>query len=242
MIGGFELNKVYCEDSYKAIKELPDKSVDCIYTDIPYLIAHGGAGSSPLSLRINRLAEVDLVDIKNGIDFDILNEFIRVMKKINCFIWCSKMQILDIMNFFAKYNCNYEILVWCKNNPTPATNNVWLPDVEYCLYFRESGVKLNDGYEYKSKWYSSPINKRDKDKFQHPTIKPIELVERHLQHTTQPNDIIFDPFVGSGTTCVASMNIGRKCLGFDIEKKWADIANDRLNNIDANGQISFILK
>lgn len=42
MIGRFELNKVYCEDSYKAIKELPDKSVDCIYTDIPYLIAHGG--------------------------------------------------------------------------------------------------------------------------------------------------------------------------------------------------------
>lgn len=150
-LGRFELDNIYNEDCYKAIKEIPDKSIDCIYTDIPYLITHGGSGSSPLSLRINKIAEVDLVDIKDGIDFSILKEFIRIMKKINIFIWCSKMQIFDIGNFFNQYGCNYEILVWCKDNPTPATNNVWLPDIEYCLYFREGGVKLNDGYEYKSK-------------------------------------------------------------------------------------------
>lgn len=94
----------------------------------------------------------------------------------------------------------------------------------------------------KSKFYISPANIRDKDKFKHPTIKPLELVERHLLHTTQPNDIIFDPFVGSGTTCVASKNIGRKYLGFEISQRWVDIANDRLNNVDGNGQYSFILK
>jgi DNA modification methylase len=241
-LGRFEVDNIYNEDCYKAIKEIPDKSVDCIYTDIPYLITHGGSGSSPLSLRINKLAEVDLADIKNGIDFAILEEFIRIMKKINIYIWCSKMQILDIMNFFNKYNCNYEILVWCKDNPTPATNNVWLQDVEYCLYFRESGVKLNDGYELKSKWYSSPINKRDKDKFEHPTIKPIELVKRHLLHTTQPNDIVLDCFMGSGTTCVASKDIGRHYIGFEIEKKWFDIAKDRLNQTDASGQMSLFLR
>lgn len=240
-LGRFELDNIYNEDCYKAIKDIPDKSVDCIYTDVPYLITHGGSGASPLSLRIKKIVEVDLVDIKNGIDFDILNELIRILKKINIFIWCSKMQILDIMNFFDKYNCNYEILVWCKDNPTLATNNVWLPDIEYCLYFREKGVKLNDGYENKSKWYSSPINKRDKDKFAHPTIKPIELVKRHLLHTTQPNDIVLDCFLGSGTTAVACKDIGRHYIGFEIDKKWYSIAKKRLEKIDANGQINMFL-
>lgn len=241
-LGRFETDQVYCEDCYKAIKEIPDKSIDCIYTDIPYLITHGGAGSSPLSLRINKIAEVDLVDIKNGIDYAILEEFVRISKSINIFIWCSKMQILDIMNFFGKYGCSYEILVWCKDNPTPATNNVWLPDIEYCLYFREHGVKLNDGYELKSKWYSSPINKRDKDKFEHPTIKPMELVKRHLLHTTQPNDIVLDCFMGSGTTCAAAKDIGRHYIGFEISEKWYKIAKDRLDQTDANGQISLFLR
>ena len=77
------------------------------------------------------------------------------------------------MNFFNKYGCMYEILTWNKSNPTPMTNNTFLPDIEYCLYFRETGVKLNDGYELKSKWYESSINKKDKDKYKHPTIKPL---------------------------------------------------------------------
>ena len=164
-LGRFEIDNIYNEDCYKAIKDIPDKSIDCIYTDIP-------------------------------------------QNKVNC---------------------------------SPLTNNTWLPDIEYCLYFRESGVKLNDGYELKSKWYISSINKKDKDKFSHPTIKPLELVKRHLLHTTQPNDIVLDCFLGSGTTAVACEDIGRHYIGFEIDKKWFDIAKNRLNNIDANGQVSLFL-
>lgn len=242
-LGRFETNNIYCEDSYKAIKDIPDKSVDCIYTDIPYLYDNGGGGSSELAQRIRKVSDEYLVEIKNGIDYNILNEFVRIMKKINCFIWCSKLQILELMKFFIdKHNCYFEILTWNKSNPTPATNNTWLPDIEYCLHFKEGGVKLNDGYELKSKWYSSPINKRDKDKFNHPTIKPVELVKRHLLHTTQPNNVVADFFMGSGTTCVAAKDIGRQYLGFEIEPKWYNIAKERLENTDANGQISLFLR
>lgn len=71
------------------------------------------------------------------------------MKKINIFIWCSKEQIVDILNYWVnrRDKINFDILTWNKDNPTPLCNNTWLPDIEYCLYFRESGVKLNDGYE-----------------------------------------------------------------------------------------------
>lgn len=200
----------------------------------------GGASDTPLSQRAKRLRNIDLKDIKDGIDYEIFNEFARVMKKINIFIWCSKEQIVDILNWWtnSKDKINYEILVWAKDNPTPLCNNTWLPDLEYCLYFRESGVKLNDGYENKSKWYSSPINKRDKDLFEHPTIKPLNLIKRHLEHTTQPNDVVADFFLGSGTTAVACKEIDRQYIGFEIDKKWFDIAQDRLNGITAKGQYS----
>ena len=233
------LNKITCGDSYKLIKELPDKSVDCIYTDIPYLYVNGGLGHSEMCERTARKKQ-ELKDISNGIDYSILDEFKRVLKKVNIFIWCSKMQLLDIMTWGCEYNT--DLLVWCKTNPTPQTNNIWLPDLEYCVYMREYGVKLNDGYDLKSKFYVSGANKSDKDLFNHPTIKPLELVKRHLLHTTQPNDIVLDCFMGSGTTAVACQETNRQFIGFEISKKWCKVANDRLNKVDANGQTCMFLR
>lgn len=240
-LGRFELNDIYCEDCYKAIKDIPDKSIDCIYTDIPYLYCNSGEGHSEMSERTAKKKE-ELKNISDGINYVILDDFCRIMKKINIYIWCSKMQMIDILNYFNNKCCNIDLLVWCKTNPTPQTNNVWLPDLEYCIYAREKGVKLNDGYELKSKWYHSTANKNDKDKFKHPTIKPLELVKRHILHATQPNDIVLDCFAGSGTTLVASADIGRRYLGFEISKKWHKIAKDRLNKKDANGQINMFLR
>ena len=236
MLGKYELNKIYNEDSYKAIKDIPDKSVDCIYTDVPYLYQKGGASSSLLGQRMVQMRE-SLKDISNGFDYEILDEFIRVMKRINIFIWCSKAQILDIMTYFRDLPVNYEILVWNKTNPVPK-NNSWLSDIEYCLFFREKNFPLNEGYHLKSKHYTSSLNKEDKDLYSHPTIKPLDLVKRHILHTTQPNDIVADFFIGSGTTAVAAQETGRNFIGFEIEKKWYGIAVDRVNGIDANGQTS----
>lgn len=233
------LNKITCGDCYELIKELPDKSVDCVYTDIPYLYCNGGSGNSELGARTARKRD-ELKDISNGIDYSILDEFKRVLKNVNLFIWCSKMQLLDIMKWGGVYS--QDLLVWCKSNPTPQCNNNWLPDLEYCIHIREKGVPLNDGYELKSKYYVSPANKSDKDNFQHPTIKPLTLVKRHILHATQPNDIILDAFIGSGTTAIAAAETGRQFIGFEINPKWAKIANDRLNKTDANGQMSLFLR
>ena len=233
MIGRFKLNEIYNEDSYQAIKDIPDKSIDLIYTDIPYLMARGGYGKSEISTRLrNRNESID--DIRNGIDYSIFEQFCRIMKNIYIYIWCSKNQILDIMKYFIdKKQCIFEALVWCKTNPSPTGNNMYLPDVEYCLLFREPGkTKLNDGYELKSRWHLSPANRTDKDLFDHPTIKPLELVKRHILHSTQKKDIVADFFLGSGTTCVAAKELGRRYIGFEIDKDYYSIAKDRLNEIN----------
>lgn len=238
MIGPFETNSLHCVNSYEAIKLIPDKSIDCIYTDIPYLYVKGGKGHSELGDRAAKKRS-ELKEIQDGIDYSIFHEFCRALKKINVFIWCSRLQLLDIMKFFIdEKECLFELLTWNKTNPTPTTNNAWLPDIEYCLYFREKGVPLNDGYELKSKWFVSGANTADKEKFEHPTIKPLPLVTRHLQHVCGGGAVVFDPFAGSGTTCVAAKNLGLNYLGFEIDPKWAKIAQDRLNNISSGGQIS----
>jgi len=239
MLGKYKLNNIYNEDSYKAIKDIPDDSVDCIYTDVPYLYVSGGVSESEFGDRFAKKRKIlKEKNIYNGLDFTILNEFERIMKKTNIFIWCSRLQLLEVMNYYNKFDYNWELLTWNKLNPQPGTNNTWLSDIEYCLYFRKKGVKLNDGYKLKSKWYTSPINKKDKDLFNHPTIKPLDLVKRHLEHTTQPNDIVADFFVGSGTTCVAAKESGRRYIGFEIDHEYYKIAKDRTNGITANGQTS----
>lgn len=268
MLGQYKLNEIYNEDSYEAIKKIPDKSIDCIYVDVPYLYQVGGASQSDLgkrackqkldllgkrkmydsnksnqeNLRIamnKNKSSVDFEDLANGFNYQLfIKEAFRIMKKPNMFIWCSPMQILDLMNEINKYCSNtITILIWNKTNPIPTTNNLWLSDLEYCLYVRD-GIKLNDGYELKSKWYTSPINKADKDLYDHPTIKPLELVKRHILHSTQPNDIIADFFLGSGTTCVSAKELNRQYIGFEIDKEYYDIAVKRLNGITANGQAS----
>lgn len=236
------INTIQLGDCYELIKQIPDNSIDLVYIDIPYLYDAGGSvGSdkSPVSQRIARVRNEYLKDISDGIDYSILDELCRVMKYIYIYIWCSKKQILDLMKYFVdEKGCNFEILVWCKTNPTPATNNSYLPDLEYCLMFREKGCKLNDGYELKSKWHLTPINKADKDLFNHPTIKPLELVKRHILHSSQPDDIVLDCFCGSGTTCLAAKETQRRYIGIEIDPKYYKIAVNRLNYITANGQMS----
>lgn len=104
--------------------------------------------------------------------------------------------------------------------------------------FREKGVcLLNDGYELKHKYYISSTNKDDKDDYLHPTIKPIEFVEKHIAHSTQVGDTVFDPFLGSGTTALAAKHLGRKYIGFEINEKYYKIAVDRMNGINQKGEI-----
>lgn len=180
------INTIQLGDCYELIKGIPDESIDCVYVDVPYLFQRGGSGSSRVAVDIvKKNKELICANICDGIDYSIFSEFVRVLKNINCFIWCSKEQIYDILKWFQdNTDSTYQILTWNKTNPIPMCNGNWLSDIEYCLYFNK-GTKLNDGYDLKSKWYISPANKRDKDKFNHPTIKPLDLVKKHLLHTTQ---------------------------------------------------------
>lgn len=233
------LNSVILGDGYEIIKSIPDKSIDMVYTDPPYEFEYGVGKTGIFKNRINGTYD----DIKNtslvkGIDDSILLEFMRVMKKVNIYLWCNKAQIKTYLDYFLQYDVTFEILTWHKTHPTPMTKNMFLPDTEYCLYFRSKDFGLNDGYDLKHKYYVSKQNKADKKLYKHPTIKPLGFVKAHILHSTNLNDIVFDPFCGSGTTCVACKETDRRYLGIEIDKGYHKISVDRLNGITANGQTS----
>ena len=230
------LNKITCGDCYELIKELPDNSVDLIVTDPPYDLETEG-GQNGLSDSFSNCNEA-LKDICDGIDLAILDEFMRVMKKPNIYIWCNKKQIPDYLDFFVKkHECSFEIMTWCKTNPVPLCGGNYLVDKEFCLYFRK-GVKLNTTVETAFTYWVSPQNKSDKSCFHHPTCKPTKIIKTLIGNSSNEGDVVLDCFMGSGTTAIACKEIGRQFIGFEILEKWCKIVNDRLNNIDANGQMS----
>lgn len=105
--------------------------------------------------------------------------------------------------------------------------------------FREKGVcVLNDGYELKHKYYISALNKSDKDDYLHPTIKPLDFVEKHILHSTKEGDIVLDCFIGSGTTALACKHTNRQYIGFEINPEYYKIACDRLAGINQKGEMN----
>lgn len=140
--------------------------------------------------------------------------------------------------FINQKHCFHEILVWGKKNPIPAANGTYLPDLEYCLMFREKGTKIGGTYQTKSKFYITSTNKDDKDKFLHPTCKPVPLIENHLINSSNEGDIIFDPFCGSASTLIAAKHLNRKYIGFEIDKQWWEIGTKRLQGENAKGELN----
>ena len=180
----------------------------------------------------------ELKHISSGFNYELLEELDRIMKKINIYIWCSKHQVEPLLKHYLDKDCNIEILTWHKTNPLPTMNNTYANDTEYCIFAREKGVNLYGNYETKRKYYVTSINKEDKELYNHPTIKPLNIIKNLIINSSLENEIVLDCFCGSGTTCVAAKELNRKYIGFEIDDEYYKIASNRINGITANGQTS----
>lgn len=229
-----ERNRILLGDAYGLINELPDDSVDLIVTDPPFSMG-GGGFTKPSEGRWysrNYAHEINEQSLHNGFDYSLLDDLVRVMKRINIYIWCSHDQLIPLIDYFVEQKgCRFDILIWHKTNPSPFFNGTYLNDKEYCLFFKEPGVKLNTTYETAASVFMTSVNKTDKDKYSHPTIKPEPIIENLIRNSCPEGGLVFDPFVGSGTTCAVAKRLGYDYLGFELNPKWHAVAVDRLNGI-----------
>ena len=223
-----EINKIYLGDAYKLIKEVPDKSVDLIVTDPPY--SYDSLSGGGIAGQVEFFKEIQASQIDKGFDYALLDEMVRVCKNINIYIWVSKKQFKPILDYVVdKYKCSWDLIIWKKQNPVPLCNNQYLHDCEYCLWFHK-GVRFLGNFDTASTVFITPINQRDKKQYAHPTIKPQEIIETLIKNSCG-GGLVFDPFMGSGTTACAAKALGLDYLGFEINPKWHAVAVDRVNGI-----------
>ena len=132
--------------------------------------------------------------------------------------------------FFCKRNFSFEIIKWVKTNATPLFSNKYLSDTEYCLYFRKNSYCQPNSYEDASTLFLNPINQKDKQDWNHPTIKPLPIICKLIRNSSKENDLIFDGFSGSGTTAIACIKNNRRFIGCELDNKYFDLACKRIES------------
>lgn len=227
--------KLIQDDCLNVMKMMPDGSVDLIVTDPPYEIAISGGG---LFRQPDKQYVKELANIKDGFSDEILDEMCRIMKKINIYLFCSQKQIMPLLQYWVnKKGCNWNILSWHKTNPVPACGNKYLTDTEFILFFRQKGVRLYGSFDTKRTWYATPLNQAEKKKYKHPTVKPIRILSNLIENSSIPGDMVFDPFMGSGSTGVACINTGRNFIGIELDENYFEIAKNRIESSEKqNGE------
>jgi len=217
------VNEIVCGDCLEGMKLIPDKSVDLVLTDPPYEIVAGGSGGC-FGVE-KRDYHKGVKTLSDGFSNEILDEAKRVCKVMNCYVFCNKNQVLQILNWSKRNNFNIDILCYHKTNPIPTTNNKYLSDTEYIIFIREGGTFLGGTYETKKKYF---IQENAKNDFDHPTVKPINIISTLIQNSSIKDNLVLDCFMGSWTTARACKDLGRNFIGFEISEKYCQIGTERL--------------
>lgn len=213
------------------LKDISDNSIDLVVTDPPYKFENQGGGFYAKNNSTKRQYLENLKSIK-CCEFEPI-EFLNIikpkMKKFYGYFFCNKSLVQEYIKYAKDNKYQYDILVMAKSNPIPAYNNHHLSDLEYIIMIREKGTYFSkhkniDDYR---KYYLTSCKKR-----LHPAEKPIELLERFIKVSSEENDLILDPFMGSGTTGIACKQLNRNFIGIELDEKYFEIAEKRINDVE----------
>ncbi len=148
------------------------------------------------------------------------------MKKFNLFVYCNKALLLPYINFAEKNDLIWDVLIWHKPSPIPSYYNHFVNDVEYCIYVREKKTCFNK--RLKLNFYRKVHSFNSPKYAGHPTPKPIDLMKRHIMLASKKGDTVLDPFMGSGTTGIAAIQLKRFFIGIEIDEKFFKLAKERI--------------
>jgi len=232
-------HRLICGDSTVPVvidRLMDGVKVDMVFSDPPYNMSDNLSGfvSGEMKSRLDKI-----------VDFDpntIIDTLFAVDTK-NYFIFTSKELIPKYFEIFKDYGFN--ILVWCKDNPTPMTNNTFLPDVEYLLYFYQNGRIWNNGLDvsvYKKYYNSNKMEGRKEAGNVHPTIKPIKIIADKVSICSNKDGVVVDLFGGSGSTLIACEQLNRRCFMVELDEHYCDVILQRYINFKGSDEDVYLIR
>ena len=230
------------DNCLNVLKTSPSETIDLVVTDPPYKVISGGNKSekwksgwksSVLSRNDGKIFDYNDIDFK-----DWLPEIYRVLKP-NSDFYCmtNVINMKDVLNEAEKVGFKlHNILVWEKNTAT--ANRWYMKNCEFTLFFYKGNAKtINNPSSKQVHLFNNIIGTKI-----HPTQKPVELMELYVSNSSNENDIVLDPFMGSGAVGKACKRLNRNFIGIEIDKKFFDSAINDLNNLNVDNSKSEIKK
>ena len=224
----------------------PEGSFDMIFADPPYFLSNGG-----ITCHAGRMVKVDKgqwdksrgAELNHEFNTEWLKRCQRALKP-NGTIWVTGTHHVIFSIGFAMQQLGFKILndiAWEKPNPPPnlscryfthSTETVlWAAKNEksrHCFNYAAM-KKENANRQMKSVWRLTAPKKEEKQFGKHPTQKPLALVERCVLASTREGDLVFDPFLGAGTTAVAAVQAKRRFVGIELDEAHLKIALKRVD-------------
>ena len=205
-------------DALCVLRELGESSVDAVITDPPYNAINRASGG--LRSFDKGVADSAPVDIES-----FAEEFVRVSRG-SVYVWCSDEQYTAWTLAFKSRGLTTRKCAWWKTNPSPMNGTrLWLSALELCVFARKPGA-------YFAKHCAHPVWKGPVARVKgHPTPKPVWLMREAVLASVPETGVVLDPFMGSGTTGVASATEGRSFIGVDQELSYVELARHRIAEI-----------
>ena len=223
-----EVNKIYNGNCIELIKNLKNNSIDCVITSPPYFNSshkyQRGTGFH-YTCDVGEPLYV-ILDFFENIKDKLKDEGVICFNLGFSYGETGVMRPFDIINRVREkfgYFVN-DIIIWHKNNPIPIqkrlTNAIEyifiLNKIPKCKYYTKS-------YTHNVFKFSISSNKT-----KHSAVFPLDLPLKCIENFTKEKDLILDPFMGSGTTIEACLKTNRNYIGFDINKEYCQIAEQRI--------------
>ena len=219
--------KLYCDDCLNIMKQIENESIDLIVTDPPYLIKY----------KTNRRKNKDhdfcseiLNDDNEQLIIDYIRECYRILKNNTAmYMFCN----CDKVDFFKQEleNAGFKIknmIIWVKNNWTAGDLKAQFGKQYEIIFLVNKGRKCFNGKRIIDVWMFDRISGK---KQLHQNQKPVNLLKQCILKHSDENDIIFDGFMGSGSTGVACIETNRKFIGVELDKKYFEIAKERIEKL-----------
>lgn len=225
-------NMLLNQDVREVFKTIPDNSIDLVVTDPPYkTTSRGNAGTSGgmLQKEINKKGQV--FKHNNIKPQEYIPELYRVLKDgSHCYIMTNHVNLQEMLNVATESGFKFvKCLIWDKGNKI--MGQYYMSSFEYILFLRKGKAKRINNCGTADILRVPNIKLKGEDgKNLHDTEKPVELMKIMIDNSSNEGDIVFDPFMGIGSTGVACLELNRRFIGVELDEVYFPIAKNRIEN------------